>query len=285
MDNGIDSDINGTDSNGEACDSDIKASGPETKGTKRTRTEYESETPKDSAKPVHELLVPRATSRGATPDPHPHETDIDFFDDKEHEEYEWVRLPKKRDYDLYRALKRRPEERDVDDAELPLTAIRHEDGAEVTLWAKMDTGSDTNWIHHSTLQALFGDSLHRHMRHMTKEEEFNLVGANHFDVRHCIKLDFYAGHSKKLFEKVHFVVFDDDAKESSVDGIPNVLLGMPFLREHSMIQIDLEYCHGPNPDLPVLAKRAEDEKGGHAGPLPVVKVGGGGKGRPPGFPR
>ncbi|KAK5126091.1 hypothetical protein LTR85_011446 [Meristemomyces frigidus] len=242
----------------------------EVRGTKRPRIEHEVETANDSPRYTHELLTPRATSRGTTPDVI-NVNEIEYYDDRCHEDVEWIRLPKRRDYDVFRVTRRKPEDRDVNKAEMALTAVRH-DKQEVTLWAKMDTGSDTNTINRSTLELLLGaENIDKHMFTMT-EEGFNLIGGQTFGAKNCVKLDFWAGQSKKKFEKVYFIVLDVDERTENTDGVPNVLLGWPFLEEHSMLQIDVEYCYEADRSLPVLAERGEDEMGGHAGPLPIVKI-------------
>lgn len=63
----------------------------------------------------------------------------------------------------------------------------------------------------------------------------------------------------------------DDPKTSNSDGVPNVLLGLPFLQDNSMLMIDLEYCHDADPELPVLADKEENENRSGSGPL-VVKL-------------
>lgn len=239
------------------------------RASKRQRLGQHTESPHDSSHPVHELLTPRATSRGTTPDSiNPNE--VEWFDDECHDNIEWIRLPKKRDYDIFRVTRHRPEDRDVNKAEVPLTAIRH-DGKEVTLWAKMDTGSELNTINRSTLTALLGAENMKHRVQSMTEQDFNLINEQTLAVKNFVKLDFSAGQSKKKFEKVHFVVLDVNAETEDKDGVPNVLLGLPFLWEHSTLQADVEFCHDADPSLPVIAERCENE-GGHAGPLPIVKI-------------
>lgn len=251
---------------------DENSHGSPTKSRKRARVDSEPESVPDAVQALRERLTPRVVSRSTTPDVSSAEHDLQFYDDESHEEYEWIRLPKKRHYDLFRVVKSEPQDRDIHKAQLPLTATRH-DGAQVTLWAKMDTGADPNMINHSVLHALLGDGLQKHLRHMT-EEEYNLIGANTFGAKQAVKLSFFAGHSKKRFENIHFIVINDagDVERANHDGVPNVLLGWEFLQEHSMLQIDVEYCNPADPALPVLADKAENEHGGHGGPLPVVKV-------------
>lgn len=238
----------------------------DTRGTKRPKVEDKVDTPQEPLHHVHELLTPRIASRCATPDVNPNQNELLYYDDECHEDVEWIRLPKKRDYDLFRVAKRKPEDVDVIKAELPLTTVNHE-GKDVTLWAKMDTGSDINTINRTTVNALLGHSAHRLMRAMTEDDKCNLIGGKTFDAHYTINLSFSAGLSKKQFNDIKFIVVEDG---TDTDGVPNALLGYDHLWKYSMFQIDLEYCHDADPSLPVLADRAENEKGGIAGPLPVI---------------
>ncbi|KAK3112793.1 hypothetical protein LTR53_010563 [Teratosphaeriaceae sp. CCFEE 6253] len=104
------------------------------------------------------------------------------------------------------------------------------------------------------------------------EEQFNMIGDTHFDANHSVDLDFVAGVSKKLFSKVNFIVIPDNAATANTDGVPNVLLGLSFLQQESMLMIDVEYCHGAEEGLPVIAGKPTDESEGALGILPIVKL-------------
>ena len=66
--------------------------------------------------------------RHITPDPQDPDNrgkDIHLhYHDDDEDGYEWVRLPKKRNYDLFRVARQEPEKRNQ--AALPLTATRHD---------------------------------------------------------------------------------------------------------------------------------------------------------------
>ncbi|KAF2773207.1 hypothetical protein EJ03DRAFT_123677 [Teratosphaeria nubilosa] len=235
------------------------------RGTKRPRLDQDAESRMST--PQQELLTPRAITPDLT---HP-ESQIEYFDDSNHPEYEWIRLPKKRGYNLYRV------NHDACSAAfemwMPLTAINHE-GRKVTMWAKMDTGSDPNLIELSTLQRLLGSNYRQRLRAMTQSEkdQYNLISGAKFIAKHSVDLEFEAGFAKKKFERVNFIVVEQSAKLADHDGVPNVLLGYPFLQDHSMLHKGLEYCHAAESDQEVIAPKAEEELGGHGGPLPIVRV-------------
>lgn len=257
----MESDKNSIKSNGSySHDNNVQSISMDSKGVKRSRIDMETDSNNGSLTPLHETLTPRI-SRCPTPLP---AQDIEFFDDECHEEFEWVRLPKKRNFDLFKVARWAPEERNS--AELPLTARRHHDGQDVVLWAKMDTAADANAINRSTLEALLGDSAKKSLRTITLDGDrtFAQIGNNHFDATHYVVLDFWAGVSKRKFEAVKFILVDDDWQDPNGDGIPNVLLGWPFLREQSMVMMDFEYHHYPDSAFPVIAERAENEKANQA---------------------
>lgn len=182
-----------------------------------------------------------------------------YFEDECHEDYELIRVPKKRNFDLFRVAHQMPEERNT--AELPLTVTKA-DGSKATMWAKMDTGADINIIHQSTLEALFGglEQAKQQMREMTAEE-IKLIGGRVWDVTHSVNIDFIAGVHNKHFDQVNFFVREgSNAETDDHDGVPNVILGFPFLRHNAMLMIDVEYCHEPEMGLEVLAHRAEEEQ-------------------------
>ncbi|KAH9825922.1 hypothetical protein Tdes44962_MAKER03845 [Teratosphaeria destructans] len=236
------------------------------RGTKRTRLNQDTESRMST--PQQELLTPRAL----TPDllTHP-ESRIEYFDDSNHPEYEWIRLPKQRGYNLYRV------NHDAGSAAfemwMPLTAVDHE-GRRVTMWAKMDSGSDPNLIELSTLERLLGANCKQRLRAMTQSErdQYNLISGAQFIAKHSVDLDFEAGFARKRFERVNFIVVEQSARLADHDGVPNVLLGSPFLQDHSMLHKGLEYCHAAASDQDVIAPKAEEEVGGRGGPLPIVRV-------------
>lgn len=230
------------------------------KGIKRSRVEFENPTT-TTTHSVHPSPSPCPTPDSCTT--------LAYYEDDCHEEYEFIRVLKKRNYDIFRVPRRQPSDRDT--AELPLTATKS-DGTRVTLWAKLDTGADVNTVNQSTLEALLGhDVARKRMRSMT-EEQFNMIGDTHMTASHSIDLDFVAGASKKSFSKVNFIVIPDDTAKSSTDGVPNVLLGLPFLQQESMLMIDIEYCNAAEEGLPVIADKASNECDEPAGILPVKLV-------------
>jgi len=227
---------------------------------------------------LHEILRPRSTPRSSTPEAAneqlagtraPPDRDIQFFDDDCHEEYEWVRIPKNRDYDIFKVARYDPSKRNA--AQLPIIATRWEDKAEVTLWAKMDTGADANVINRSTVNSLLGDSIKSALRAVTLDDtQFALLGHHHFKATHYVHLSFRAGIHKKQFNSVRFYVVPDDWENPDSDGVPNVVLGFPFLKEHSMVMIDVDYHLEAEPGLEVLAPKAEDEVPGQLCLLPYM---------------
>lgn len=213
-------------------------------------------------------LVESADPRSLTPD-RTSDPDIVFFEEEDNDEYAWVRIPKRRDFNLFKVAKYSPEDRDA--AELPLVATRYEDKKQVTLWAKLDTGAGANIINRSTVNALLGSSSTYLLRAPTlKEMEFALVGDHHFNATQCVDLTFQAGLSKRTFERVRFYVVPDDWEDPNGDGVPNVVLGWQFLRENHMVMIDVEYHLDADPRLEVISRKAEDEKPGQAALLPVI---------------
>ena len=147
----------------------------------------------------HGHLTPRARS--------PHDVErmrtsgfeLEWFDDACHEEYEWLRLPKKRDWDILSFLKHTPEQRNT--ANTPLTIPRH-DGKDVVMWAKMDTGADVNIINESTLSALFGHTAPNWKKPLKDNPELSgfanlgLIGDQHFEPTDYVELTFRAGTSR-----------------------------------------------------------------------------------------
>lgn len=165
--------------------------------------------------------------------------DICFVDDPEDAEYEWIRLPKKRAYNLKPvALEDRTGEPDT--ANVPLTATRLSDKRKVTMWAKLDTGAGANLINHSTLNKLLGEKTSKYLRAPTLGvADFELLGHKDIKVTHCVYLDFSAGRSKKAFEHVRFHVIEDESYDASDDGVPDIVLGYEFLIEQKMVMIDV----------------------------------------------
>lgn len=162
-------------------------------------TEDEHQKPKG-----HNHLTPRARS------PHDAERlrtfgfEVEWYDDECHEEYEWIRLPKKRDWDIFSFLKHTPEQRNTSNT--PLIARNH-DGKEVVMWAKMDTGADVNTINESTLSALFGHTASNYKKPLSNSPEWNgfthlsLIGDQHFEPEHYIELTFRAGAGRYVLER------------------------------------------------------------------------------------
>jgi hypothetical protein len=228
---------------------------------KRRRTEEIAHDSPIRADVQHHITVPQAIPREITPDPqepHNRAKDIHLYNDKD-DAYEWIRLPKERTYDLFRVARQKPEKRNQ--AALPLTATRHDDGKDVIMWAKMDTGADANLINRSTLHELLGSSFESALQPntMSQPKDFESMGNMHFETTHHVKLNFRAGVSQREFSHVRFDVVHDDWADPNGDGIPNVLLGVKFVTDHSMMMMDVEYYHDADPDLEVIAQKAEDE--------------------------
>ena len=240
---------------------DIEQSPETNHSTKKRKLSISADSPSAS---LHEVLTPVSGSRSSTPRPGgvpEHSQDLEIFDDG-HSDYEWIRLPKARTYDLFKVARQAPSERDS--AELPLVVRRETDGNEVVAWAKMDTGADCNVINRSTVRAFFGPATEKHLRTLTLAEkgDFSLVGNNSFHATHYTTLTFQAGQRRKTFDAVRFIVIPDDWEDSNGDGVPNVILGYPFLKANSMMMIDLDYHLDAEAGLEVVAERAEREKEG-----------------------
>ena len=205
--------------------------------------------------------TPHLTPRNRSPQPSirsdAEPPELDWYDDNDHDEFEWIKLPKQRDFDVFRVPRHSPEKRNT--ANVPLIAKRH-DGKDVVMWAKMDTGADANIINASTLVALLGDQAKTLLRPLTMQnEEFHILGDNRIEVTQYVNLSFQAGRSKRQFDKVRFMVVADQPEKSAKDGVPNVILGLETLQEHSMIMIDLDYHVEAELGLEVIAERAEHE--------------------------
>lgn len=221
--------------------------------------------------PSFATLTPVTGSRSTTPNPTPSEQDLDLYSDG-HSDYDWVRLPKTREYDLFK-LPRRQSPAARDSAELPLVVRRESDGKDVTMWAKMDTGADCNAINLSTIAAIFGaKNTDKHLRTLTLADQgdFGLVGNNKFRATHYTVVSFHAGRANRFFDHVRFIVIPDSWQNPNGDGVPNVILGWPFLKEKSMVMIDLDYHLDADPELEVVAERAEMEKEGSRGLMPLM---------------
>ncbi|KAF7194632.1 hypothetical protein HII31_04138 [Pseudocercospora fuligena] len=224
---------------------------------------------------AREDAVEHLTPRSRTPQPKAmNRTDsmlveLEYYNDDCHDAYEWVRLPKQRNWDVLAVKRDASSERNT--ANTPLTATRH-DGKTVIMWAKMDTGADANTINESTLSALLGP-LVEDLRQPLNEEEigkFNLIGDNDFKPTHFVELSFHAGKSNKSFHDIRFVVVPDDAAKASQDGVPNLILGLPTLRKYSMVMMDLDYHMEPEAGLEVIAGKAEEEHAGFQTIGPII---------------
>lgn len=169
----------------------------DTDGTREE--EEEEEEHQHHAKGHDGHLTPRPRSPHQAKRSQSSEFELEWFDDTCHEEYEWVRLPKVRDWDILSFLKHSPEQRNT--ANTPLTARRH-DGKEVVMWAKMDTGADVNTINESTLSALLGDTAFNWKKPLSESpdlkdfHDLNLIGDQHFEPTHYVELSFHAGKNR-----------------------------------------------------------------------------------------
>lgn len=148
---------------------------------------------------MHGHLRPRAHSPNGYDRLHTSEFELEWYDDDSQDAFEWVRLPKRRDWDILSFLKHSPAQRNT--ANTPLTARRY-DGKEVVMWAKMDTGADVNTINESTLSALFGETSSNWKQPLSESPELrgftnlSLIGDQHFEPTHFVELSFHAGSSR-----------------------------------------------------------------------------------------
>jgi hypothetical protein len=166
------------------------------------------------------------------------ERGITFHDDEADDNYEYIRLPKKRDFDIITAAHSDPTARTT--SNLPLIATRYPDKAQVTLWAKLDTGADVNVINRSTIKSLLGDKFRSAIHPLTVDErDFVMLGDTRLHPTHYVLLTFQAGRSKTTFEKEKFYVVHDTWGDSDTDGVPNVVLGWTFLLKNHVVLIDV----------------------------------------------
>ena len=142
---------------------------------------------------------------------------------------------------------------------MPLIATK-QDGTKVTLWAKMDTGADKNFISPSLIARMGRTSeLKEHNGDLIHEIDGNL-----FPTKHVIRLNFFAGLSNQPFSQMFFIV-DPKAGAHQVDptgcadlpnestDIPDILLGEPFFKDSHALLIDPNFENQANPDYEVLA--------------------------------
>jgi hypothetical protein len=197
------------------------------------------------------------------------ERGITFHDDEADDNYEYIRLPKKRDFDITTAAHSEPTARTT--SNLPLVATRLPDKAQVTLWAKLDTGADVNVINRSTIKSLLGDNAKTAIHPLTvAERDFVMLGDTRLHPTHYVLLTFHAGRSKTIFEKEKFYLVDDTWGDSDTDGVPNVVLGWSFLLKNHVVLIDFEYHLDADPALEVIASKAEDENPGFRSLGPII---------------
>lgn len=187
---------------------------------------------------------------------------IELFKDDFYPDFDWIRIPKRREFDLLTVARCHPKERDSLDIPLKVRKIVGTDEKDAIMYAKMDTGADVNAINRSTVEKLFGPQFRSHLRTITKDDlkDFTLVGNNHFEAEFYVVLSFEAGRSGKHFADVKFVVIPDDWQDPDHDGMPNVMLGYQFLKQHHMVTIDPEFqVPDIDPSLEVIAETAENE--------------------------
>jgi hypothetical protein len=186
---------------------------------------------------------PRAslTPRSATPTVEGRylaERGITFHDDEVDDCFEYIRIPKKRDFEIITVAHSEPGKRTT--SNLPLIVTRHLDNAQVTMWAKLDTGADVNVINRSTIKKLFGDKEKTVIHPLTRDDkDFVMLGHASLHPTHYVLLNFQAGRSKNKFEKEKFFVVDDDWGNPDDDGVPNVVLGWSFLLKNHVVMIDV----------------------------------------------
>ncbi|KAK5130082.1 hypothetical protein LTR08_002470 [Meristemomyces frigidus] len=202
----------------------LKPAVPSSIGRKRPRLEFDADTVSENAGSQSEHLTPRTTPCCPSPN-----SSLQFYDDDCHEEYEWVRLPKKRNFDLFQAARLKPEDRNMAERSHEITSAHYDRPRHIsTPWSR--------------------------------------APPNH----HSVDITFTAGKSHKLFEKVNFLVVLDEVEQSARDGVPNVILGYEFLKTNDMLMIDLDYCNDADPELEVIADKAENENGSTTSILPFA---------------
>jgi hypothetical protein len=171
-----------------------------------------------------------------TPSPNQHELDLDS------------------DYELHAVRKGDADTRDP--TELPLI-IEDSTGSRKILWAKMDTGAAVNITTEKLVSKL---GLTHLMKPISADasESFAEIGGKSIIIDRKITLSFRAGRKNILCKDVDFWVPRQEG-DTDVDGIPDVLLGLPELRKYHMVMIDTDFINEPEAGLEVLAKRAGDE--------------------------
>ena len=59
--------------------------------------------------------------------------------------------------------------------------------------------------------------------------KFKTLGSGRIEAKDIVKLSFTTGASKRIFTDIKFSGLDDDPEAARSDGIPDVLLGFPFM--------------------------------------------------------
>ncbi len=147
---------------------------------------------------------------------------------------------------------------------MPLIASKR-DGTKVTIWAKMDTGADKNFISPSLIAKLGRDTEVK-MHDGGTIHEIDGKGSH---VTHSIIVDFFAGLSNQPFSQEFYVIgsktLSDNidpaecastGKSSATEGIvhlPDILLGGPFLKDSHALVTDPDFENPANPEYQVLA--------------------------------
>lgn len=155
------------------------------------------------------------------------------------------------DYETVKILKGDPSLRNP--SELPIIVKHADTGERKVLWAKMDTGADVNVIATKVVERL-GLLSNITTSHLELQE----IGGNDVRINRKVTLSFWAGRKNVYCEDVEFLI-PVETKDTDTDGLPDVVLGLPELRERHMITIDPDFCNDPEEGLEVIAKRARDE--------------------------
>ena len=151
---------------------------------------------------------------------------------------------------------------------MPLVASKL-NGVKVTLWAKMDTGADKNFISPALISRLGRDSD-------VKKDDGGVIHEidnKSFKITHSVEIGFHAGLSEKRFtEKFYIVDAKTEAQQTNpaeslvtpngaltqgVLHVPDILLGGPFLKKSHALVTDPDFENPANPEYEVLADPPE----------------------------
>lgn len=160
------------------------------------------------------------------------------------------------EYESVMILKGHPSRRDP--SELPIITEHADSGERKILWAKMDTGADVNVITAKVVGRLGLQS-----KITSSNFELQEIGGNDVQINRKVVLSFWAGRKNVYCQDVEFLI-PVESKDTDIDGLPDVVLGLPELRKRHMIMIDPDFCNDPEEGLEVIAKRACEEVQGES---------------------